>query len=53
MLAWLDWTLQDAKAKVTMLNELNLPIWVMEPVRGGQLCKLNDEAESMLKNQRP
>ena len=34
-LNWLDWTLQDAKAKVELLNERNIPVWVMEPVRGG------------------
>lgn len=36
----LDWTLQDAKGKVALLNERNIPIWVMEPVRGGRLAKL-------------
>lgn len=36
----LDWTLQDAAAKVEILNERNIPIWVMEPVRGGRLAKL-------------
>ena len=31
-LNWLDWTLQDAKAKVALLNERNIPIIVMEPL---------------------
>lgn len=37
-LNYLDWTLQDAKEKVAILNEYNIPIWVMEPVRGGKLA---------------
>ena len=34
-LNYLDWTLQDAKAKYELLTERNIPVWVMEPVRGG------------------
>jgi predicted aldo/keto reductase-like oxidoreductase len=47
-LNWLDWTLQDAKAKVEMLNKYNIPIWVMEPVRGGMLAKLKDTYREQL-----
>ena len=39
-LNWLDWEYQDAKAKVEYLNSINVPIWVMEPVRGGRLFNL-------------
>ncbi len=52
-LNYLDWTLQDAKTKVALLNEYNIPIWVMEPVRGGKLCKLPEAAENHLKSLRP
>lgn len=52
-LNWLDWTLQDAKAKVELLNERRIPIWVMEPVRGGRLCKLDEKDEAALKALRP
>lgn len=52
-LNWLDWTLQGAKAKVEMLNERNIPIWVMEPVRGGRLCSLSEADEAALKALRP
>jgi len=38
-LNYLDWTLQDAKTKLEILKEYNLPVWVMEPVRGGALAK--------------
>ncbi|MBR0139957.1 MAG: aldo/keto reductase [Firmicutes bacterium] len=48
-LNYLDWTLQDAKKKVALLNEKNIPIWVMEPVRGGKLAKPGEKAEAMLK----
>ena len=52
-LNWLDWTLQDAKAKVDLLNEWNIPIWVMEPLRGGRLCRLTPEEEAPMKALRP
>ncbi len=52
-LNFLDWTLQDAKSKVELLNERNIPIWVMEPVRGGLLCKLDEASEEKLKVLRP
>ena len=42
-LNWLDWDFQDAKAKVELLNKYNIPIWVMEPVRGGSLVNLAEE----------
>ena len=52
-LNYLDYDFQDAKAKVELLNEYNIPIWVMEPLRGGKLAKLPDEQESKLKDLRP
>ncbi len=52
-LNWLDWTLQDAKGKVKLLSEYDIPVWVMEPVRGGRLCKLDETSEKRLKEMRP
>ena len=52
-LNYLDYDFQDAKAKVELLNEYNIPIWVMEPLRGGKLTKLPEEQESKLKALRP
>ncbi len=52
-LNYLDWTLQDARARVDLLNECHIPIWVMEPVRGGRLAKLSDTDEQTLKGLRP
>lgn len=52
-LNYLDWNLQNAKAAVDLLNEYNIPIWVMEPVRGGKLASLDAEHTKKLKNLRP
>ena len=52
-LNYLDWTLQDAKAKCALLNERNVPIWVMEPVRGGKLAQLPQDAADTLHRLRP
>lgn len=52
-LNWLDWTFQGAKEKVELLKEHNIPVWVMEPVRGGKLAKLEDADEAKLTALRP
>lgn len=52
-LNYLDWTMQNAKGKVELLNEYGIPVWVMEPVRGGRLVKLNEDAVSKLDALRP
>jgi len=41
-LNYLDWTLQDGKQKYELLTSRGLPIWVMEPVRGGKLANFTD-----------
>ena len=50
---YLDWDFQDAKAKVELLKEHNIPVWVMEPLRGGKLARLAPEYEARLKSLRP
>ena len=40
-LNYLDWTLQNAKARYELLTARGIPVWVMEPVRGGRLAKLS------------
>lgn len=52
-LNYVDWSFQEANDKVELLNEYKLPIWVMEPLRGGKLAKLPEEAEKQLKDMRP
>lgn len=51
-LNYLDWTFQNAKAKVELLNEYHIPVWVMEPLRGGRLALLSEEDTAKLKAQR-
>ena len=52
-LNYLDWTLQDAKAKYDLLTARNIPVWVMEPLRGGKLASLSEEDESRMTALRP
>ena len=48
-LNWLDWEFQDAKAKLELLKEYGIPVWVMEPLRGGRLAALSQEHTAKLK----
>ncbi|HIW73503.1 MAG TPA: aldo/keto reductase [Firmicutes bacterium] len=52
-LNYLDWHFQDADAKAALLGEHQIPIWVMEPLRGGRLAALTAEEEAALKRLRP
>lgn len=52
-LNWIDWSFQDAKAKVELLREYHLPIWVMEPLRGGKLAALSQDDVQKLTKLRP
>ena len=50
---WLDWDFQNAREKVELVRSYGIPIWVMEPVRGGSLAKLDDFYMSKLRQLRP
>ena len=52
-LNWIDYDFQDAKGKIDLLNEYQIPIWVMEPLRGGKLAALGEKYEKQLKELRP
>lgn len=52
-LNYFDYKFQNAKGKLELLEKWNLPVWVMEPVRGGQLASLSEEATVKLKEARP
>ncbi len=52
-LNYVDWEFQNCKKKVELASSYNLPIWVMEPVRGGKLASLPEDAEQKLKALRP
>ena len=52
-LNYLDWSLQNAEGKYRLFEERGIPVWVMEPVRGGKLAKLDEQSESLLRSMRP
>ena len=52
-LNYLDWKFQDAQAKVELLRQFGIPVWVMEPLRGGRLVTLSKEDTEKLHNLRP
>jgi predicted aldo/keto reductase-like oxidoreductase len=47
-LNYIDYEFQDAKAKIEYLNKLGIPVWVMEPVRGGKLAILAESPSKEL-----
>lgn len=52
-LNYLDWYYGDAKELYEILEEAEIPIMIMEPVRGGKLANLTPEAEAILKEAEP
>jgi predicted aldo/keto reductase-like oxidoreductase len=51
-LNYLDYTYQNAKGQIELLNKYNLPVWVMEPLRGGKLANVSDEYKAVMKSLR-
>lgn len=52
-LNYVDWKLQNAEKKVEILRKAGLPVWVMEPVRGGKLASFSEETEAEMHALRP
>ena len=52
-LNYLDWTLQHGREKYELLTRHGIPVWVMEPVRGGRLARLSDSELAPLRQLRP
>lgn len=50
---YLDWEFQEARQKTALLAEYGIPVWVMEPVRGGKLACLCEEYMQKLRAHRP
>lgn len=50
---YLDWDFQDAKAQYALAQAADLPVIVMEPVRGGTLASLSKPAAEILKAHHP
>lgn len=48
-LNYLDWYFQKANDKIELLKEYHLPIWVMEPLRGGRLAQLPEKDTEALR----
>ncbi len=42
-LNYIDWTFQNAKLKIELLNQYHIPVWVMEPLRGGKIANLTKQ----------
>ena len=52
-LNYLDWTFQNDIEKVDMLKEYGIPVWVMEPLRGGKLAAMAPDYLTQLQALRP
>lgn len=52
-LNYFDWNYGTAKKEYEILEKKNIPVMVMEPVRGGRLAVLSSDAEEILKTAHP
>ena len=50
---YLDVEISNAEKEYQMIKKYNLPLIIMEPVRGGALANLCEEANTLLKEARP
>ena len=50
---YIDWEFQKVNKKVELVSSYDLPVWVMEPLRGGKLAVISEEYEAKLKECRP
>lgn len=50
---YMDWHFQNACKKAAVLQEAGIPIWVMEPLRGGKLAKVSGETAALMQSIRP
>ncbi len=52
-LNYMDWHFQSAKQVAEMLQKAGIPIWVMEPLRGGKLATAPESIEAEMHRMRP
>ncbi|MDE7271475.1 MAG: aldo/keto reductase [Lachnospiraceae bacterium] len=52
-LNYMDWHFQNAQEKVELLNKADIPVWVMEPLRGGRLASASEELTAAMQKMRP
>lgn len=50
---YLDYEMQDAKKQYEELTKRNISVVVMEPIRGGMLANICDEANNIFKSYKP
>ena len=52
-LNYMDWHFQNTQEKAALIQKAGIPIWVMEPLRGGRLVKASEEMAGVMKSLRP
>ncbi len=52
-LNYMDWHFQKCDEKVELLKSYGIPVWVMEPLRGGRLAKASDSMTALMNEMRP
>ncbi|MCI8638373.1 MAG: 4Fe-4S dicluster domain-containing protein [Coprococcus sp.] len=52
-LNYVDWHFQNAQEKAAILQKAGIPIWIMEPLRGGKLAKPLGELAGVMRSMRP
>ncbi|MDE7121457.1 MAG: aldo/keto reductase, partial [Oscillospiraceae bacterium] len=50
---YMDWHFQNAKEKVALIRKYNIPVWVMEPLRGGKLANVPEQMKNSMQTMRP
>lgn len=52
-LNYIDWVFQGGTEKVALLEQYGIPVWVMEPLRGGRLARLSEQEAAVLRSLNP
>ncbi len=52
-LNYVDWEFQDGREKTELLAKYGIPVWVMEPLRGGRLARLSESEAAPLRELNP
>ena len=52
-LIYIDWIFQGGREKVELLEQYHIPVWVMEPLRGGRLARLSAQEAAVLQALNP
>lgn len=50
---YIDWEFQKVNQKVELVRSYGIPVWVMEPLRGGKLARVSEEYAERLSLLRP